>query len=388
MKKITLMLLSLLLLGSFKLEAQNWVVGGNNLSANGRLGANNDFSVIFETKNTERGRLTNYGYWGFGTTAPNAKVHIKGATGQTPLKVQVNNVSKLIVHKDGGGVSIGSDTPGPANGLLVAGNTGIGAGPGSYKVKITHATFGFNIENATTKDDWEFWSNSGGLSLYANSAFRGNFDPNTGAYSAVSDERLKTNIQAMPSVLEKVNQLKPSTYQFKQDNPDSKNNIASYGFIAQDVAEVFPHLVTHHVDKERGIDAYTLDYSGFGVLAIKAIQELQQTISTLQNRIAQLEAAGHYNLSGMGNNGIWLEKNMPNPFSQSTIIGYLAPTQAQQVSLMITNLQGVEIKRFDQLQAGQGQIEITAGSIPTGTYVYTLVVDGKAVASQKMILTR
>lgn len=374
--------------------AQNWTVGGNNLSAHGRLGTNTNYHVIFETKNTERGRLTNNGFWGFGITSPTARVHINAPSGQNPLKVQANGQLKLFVHS-GGGVSIGSNpTPAPpANGLKVAGNTGIGGDPGSYKVKIIHGTFGFNIENATTTDDWEFWSNSGGLSLYANGAFRGNFNPATGAYTAVSDERFKTNIQAMPSVLKKVNQLKPSTYQFKQDTPDTKHSTPSYGFIAQDVMEVFPHLVTHHVDKERGIDAYTLDYSGFGVVAIKAIQELQQNISTLENRIVQLEAAleavtKNNNLGNKGTVGVWLEKNFPNPFSQSTLIGYLAPTQAQQVGLVITNLQGVEIRRFDHLQVGQGQVEITAGSIPDGTYVYTLVVDGKPVASQKMVLTR
>jgi hypothetical protein len=396
MKKMNYLLLSLLLLGNFNLMAQNWAVGGNNLTAHGRLGTNTNYHIIFETKNNERGRLTNNGLWGFGTSNPSAKVHINSATGYDPLKVQVNNVLKLYVHT-GGGVSIGSAATviPPANGLLVAGSTGLGGNPGSYKVKITHGTFGFNIENGTTLDDWEFWTNSGGLSLYANGNFRGNFNPTTGAYTAVSDERFKTDIQAMPSVLKKVNELKPSTYQIKQENADArnKNNTPAYGFIAQDVMEIFPHLVTHHVDSERGIDAYTMDYSGFGVLAIKAIQELQQSVSTLENRIVQLETAleavtKNNNPGHKGSTGVWLEKNFPNPFSQNTLIGYLAPAQAQEVDLIITNLQGVEIHRFDHLQAGQGKIEITAGSIPDGTYIYTLVVDGKAVAAQKMVLTR
>ncbi len=392
MKRTTYLLLSLLLLGNFKLSAQNWVVGGNNLTANARFGANNNFSIAFETNNLERGRVTKDGLWGFGNNSPAARVHINSASGQDALRVDVNNALKLRVHS-GGGVGIGSSTIPPANGLLVVGNTGFGAGPGSYKVKITHGTFGFNIENATTLDDWEFWVNSGGLSLYANGAFRGNFNPTTGVYTAVSDERLKSNIQPMPAVLKKVNQLKPTIYQFKQDNPEPKNNLPAYGLLAQDVMEVFPHLVTHHVDQERGLDTYTLDYSGFGVIAIKAIQELQQTVSTLENRIVQLETALNAvnNSNNPGNkkeNGVWMENNFPNPFSQSTIIGYQAPAQARQISLLITNLQGVEIQRYDHLQAGKGKVEITAGIIPAGTYVYTLIVDGKPVGSQKMVLTR
>ena len=61
---------------------------------------------------------------------------------------------------------------------------------------------------------------------------------------------------------------------------------------------VFPSLVTHNVIDERHLDMYTLDYSGFGVIAIKGIQELQQTIDDqqqtitgLKERIAKLETA-------------------------------------------------------------------------------------------------
>ena len=97
----------------------------------------------------------------------------------------------------------------------------------------------------------------------------------------------------MTATLEKIGRLKPSTYQFK--NGDAKEYS---GFIAQDVMKMFPNLVTHHVMKERNLDVYTLDYSGFGVIAIKGIQELQQavqkreqTITALKEQIAELETA-------------------------------------------------------------------------------------------------
>ena len=280
----------LLLFASVHAMAQGWTVGGNNLSGNGRVGSNNNFDVLFETNNAVRGRVTRTGTWALGSvTAPTAMVHIGSAAGQDPLKVQVGSELKLFVD-DLGGTSIGGTATPPANGLLVTGNTGLGADPGSYKVKIRHGTFGFNIENATTLDDWEFWANSGGLSLYANGAFRGNFNPSTGAYTSVSDERVKMNIQAMPPVLDKVSRLKPSTYQSHQDGLMADSTVR-YGFVAQDVATMFPHLVENHFDYERGLDVYTMDYSGFGVIAIKAIQEMQQNVDALESRIKELEAA-------------------------------------------------------------------------------------------------
>src|ERR1051325_8685469 len=114
MKKTLLVSSLSLLLFSFNSIARNWVTSGNALSANGTLGSTTNFSVLFKSNNSERGRLTNSGLWGFGTTAPNAKLHINSASGQTPLRAQVNGSTKLLVHS-GGGVSIGTGTTPPAN---------------------------------------------------------------------------------------------------------------------------------------------------------------------------------------------------------------------------------------------------------------------------------
>jgi hypothetical protein len=83
-----------------------------------------------------------------------------------------------------------------------------------------------------------------------------------------------------------------------------------------------------------------------------------------------------------------LGQNHPNPFRQSTTIRYQVAEEAQQVGLLITNLQGVEEQRFDQLSAGAGEVQIIAGSLTPGTYVCTLFADGLFIGSHRMILTR
>jgi hypothetical protein len=135
-------------------------------------------------------------------------------------------------------------------------------------------------------DDWTISQNSPGygLSLYFGTKKVGVFDPDNGQYLALSDNRFKKNITNLGNILEKVTQLKPSTYQFNQD----KGHTKAIGFIAQDVAQLFPELV--EIQEGNGYDdLHLLDYNGFGVLAIKAIQEQQVIIRDQASKIALLE---------------------------------------------------------------------------------------------------
>lgn len=194
----------------------------------------------------------------------------------------------------------------------------------------------------------------------------------------------------MSPALEKISQLKPSAYQFKNTTDKQLYN----GFLAQDVMKVFPNLVTHNVNPERNEDVYTLDYSGLGVIAIKGIQELnqtvkqqEQTISTLQDRIAKLEAA----LDAVSNNlnrdlkGVLLQQNQPNPFSQATIIRYAIP-QGANAEIKIYDAAGRVVKSMKATEGGQAQIN--AYDLAAGTYTYTLIVNGNVAASKKMVLLK
>jgi len=143
-KKILLMVICFTGVNSV-LFAQNWQVGGNgNASvpaAGGEFGTKGDRVVIFETNNTERARMLNgNGRFGFGTNAPNTRVHINSDLtlfpGENPFRVQVNGASKLYVD-NGGGVSVGSALIPPANGLFVSGSAGIGTPSPQTKLHVT-----------------------------------------------------------------------------------------------------------------------------------------------------------------------------------------------------------------------------------------------------------
>ena len=117
---------------------------------------------------------------------------------------------------------------------------------------------------------------------------------------------------------------------------------SAFGFIAQDVNEIFPEFVATYTDRKTGEERLALNYDNFGVIAIKAIQEQQMQINEQKKEIEELKkmvlkltsAAGGENIfSGTVpiNSAIdvMLEQNQPNPFNQNTIIRYKIPANAK-----------------------------------------------------------
>ena len=142
--------------------------------------------------------------------------------------------------------------------------------------------FGVNSWETLHANTTNYWFNyNGALSAWINSA--------SGAYTAVSDKRLKSNIRPMESILDKVMQLNVSRYEYNRNNP---NKIQSIGFLAQDVQPIFPEVVSKQEIEDPNAEmkeVYGIDYAGMSVIAIKAIQEQQKIIEQLTKRIEELE---------------------------------------------------------------------------------------------------
>jgi len=163
MKKHLLLLLGTACIGITELCAQNWVNGGNSLAANGSLGTNTNFSLIFKTNNTERGRITNGGNWGIGTSTAPSKLGVNSASGASPFRAQIAGVNKFIVNSNGG-VTIGSSTAGPTNGLYVAGSVGIGTNTINYKLNVQNS--GTAIYGNSTNGGIGVWGSSNNIGVY------------------------------------------------------------------------------------------------------------------------------------------------------------------------------------------------------------------------------
>ena len=100
---------------------------------------------------------------------------------------------------------------------------------------------------------------------------------------AASDVRLKTDITPLSSGLDKVLQLNPVTFKWKDLNVGGQ--YTDMGFIAQEVEPIIPEVV------RQGQDGwYSLNTQNITAVLTKAIQELSAKNAALEARLAALES--------------------------------------------------------------------------------------------------
>jgi hypothetical protein len=154
----------------------------------------------------------------------------------------------------------------------------------TLSIKQTSGDAGLSIENDTDTDIWAFEIGANDLNLSFNGTTVGFWDDSDGTYTATSDLRVKNNIKEIENgVLPLFMQLKPKTY-FYNHTPDQK--VASYGYIAQELLDIFPDVVAK-AETEEGY--YMVNYTKIGVLTTKAVQELNQEVEQLKTKNEKLE---------------------------------------------------------------------------------------------------
>lgn len=172
---------------------------------------------------------------------------------------------------------------------LNAVNVGIGVNNPSSPLHIKQKLAGpLNVKGITLEDYeddgiWEIHTTINALAFERNGVIKASINPSTGQYSQLSDKNTKTNISYLSPVLNQIAQLPAYTYSYKSD-PENKKTI---GFMAQDVQDTYPELVTRHGEY------LALSYDAFGVIAIKGIQEIKVIIEQLQKENEALKAEIH-----------------------------------------------------------------------------------------------
>lgn len=108
-----------------------------------------------------------------------------------------------------------------------------------------------------------------------------------GAYSNLSDRSFKDNIEPIENALDKITKLNAYSYSFKQSEEDIKKETPvewGYGFMAEELKEVTPILVTQ---TQQGHEL--VNYTGLIPLLAESLKEQQTQIDDLKSEIDELK---------------------------------------------------------------------------------------------------
>lgn len=364
--------------------------------------------------------LTSAGNAYYGATAPPIFLN-------TP-KVGINTSNQVGLN------STSSNTSSTYNTVLRTTSTAANiVGIGAYSFTSSTSTNNFNYGMASIAQgtgagtrNYGVYAVASGLStginygVYGNApvganSWAGYFQGNvfsTGLYIG-SDAQLKLNVATETDALSRIMLVRPVTYnfdvaQYKELNLSPEKQ---HGFIAQELARIFPEVVKESRFSIPGSDGLestsktflSVNYPGLISILFRGIQEQQEQITTLRQTILAANTVPSTHETGRGTPGgdrqvvtssgtyevskFSLSQNTPNPFSSSTTIRYSMPDGLRNGVIAVFDLTGKMMMQFNGL-SGRSQVIIDGNALQAGMYIYTLLAEGQEVISKKMILTR
>ena len=213
---------------------------------------------------TNRMTINSVGNVGIGTDTPRAPLHIANGTVASTLS--------------GNGIFMGFDGSGYAQ---IQMNSSIGnyidfsTSGGDYEGRLIHTRSDQSMTLITNSKNFIF-------------ASTGNFlaDGDITCFNSLSDIRLKTNVYniAPESGLETINSMRPVTFNWRDDIfNESKRGDFDSGFIAQEIEQLLPFMVTEYtkrsVDENDTTTYKALKHERIIPYLVAAIQKLSRDIS-------------------------------------------------------------------------------------------------------------
>ena len=195
------------------------------------------------------------------------------ASGTPTERMRINSAGLVGINTTTLGGAAGSHLTitGSSNSRAVLQTRGITGDVAEPSIDIVK----FDNNNTTTQSFVEFYINNGATGsgkITANGA-------SAAAFGTFSDERLKENIETLPSQLANILALRPVEFDYKNGSGHQ------IGFIAQEVQQIYPDLVN-----QDGEYLTLSDMSKSDARFIKAFQELAAKVEALEARVAELEA--------------------------------------------------------------------------------------------------
>lgn len=372
---------------------------------------------------------------GIGTTVPYSTSQLTVNGGSKYYTLYAEN------HNTSGGVALTGTTDQGA-GWGVYGNS-----TGSTSTDINIGVFGsasgstFCAAGVKICDGCSFFCVDGNYGVYGDAGgdgFAGVFNGDVGVFGTVYsgsniEQGPMKNVQQVNNVLARLKQLPVEEFdydqQYAKQNKLNLSAVHQCGFAPENLAKTFPTLVMNFnapVFKDPSKDGkhevtgstklFAVNYNGFIPLLTKAVQELSAQNDSLQKQNNDLEtkfenqqkeidnlkamitassstaiASGQNQLLSqlveLGMNAS-LGQNIPNPFSSSTIINYYLPANTGNAYINFYSENGSLLKSVKLDSGAKGTINVKAQDLPSGVYKYSLILNGKMIASKQMVLVK
>lgn len=227
-----------------------------------------------------------------------------GTTGKSKLAFYTSGVNAMIIDSSGN-VSIGTN-PTPktkldvGGGILLSNDENIAHGNGTFlawsSVRKGSGETEFVNYKGLGGGGFRFYDLAPGTAEFNvnNIAF---IAPGTGAYTNVSDMRVKTNVNIINDGLQKVMAMRPVSYDFHSGRTikdgvvkftENDQVVKTIGFLAQELAKVVPEAVI--IPKDPSNELYNVSYATVIPVLTKAIQEQQAEIEQLKAALAVSKA--------------------------------------------------------------------------------------------------
>ena len=279
------------------------VIAGNVLTSLQSI--NNDHSylqctnnIYFQTAGGTRAVITSSGNFGIGTSSPASILHILdssannttltlGTGGEVPtIKAGGTNTDLQIESVGGGGfINLVTNTSSrmllTASGQVLIGKTTTSVETNGIRFDTNGVMYASIVNGESTyyvRDTSQLYYRfyvTGGGQIYATNT----------SISAISDQRLKENIQDLDTGLDAIMALRPRKYDWKAESGNAGKNVR--GFIAQEVEQIFPDLIDEWKNDKEDENAITYKSlrQDFIPVLVKAIQEQQAQIQELNTKL-------------------------------------------------------------------------------------------------------
>lgn len=333
-------------------------------------------------------------------TSPNT--NFLGTTDNSELVIKTNNIERMRIltgtNSPGGAIASGTNirfgTPSVSSGVLV------------YSKDQAFVSFPLVLINNPSGLNWGIPNPNAGtqnttlgrmIRFSSSDQFNSHFYDmgvdSVGSFFISEDAYANNVIPAKPFIISKVN---GSNYvginlAASQSSAPVQNVVPTANFHTKGTVrfENLPSGTGSVLVADANGNVYRSSSSARVATEASEIDGLKKDIVDLKAEIDALKKLLYEkgNVTVLSNNSDkpYLSVNTPNPFNNSTKIEYYLPVYSKgAASLTVRDINGSLIKTYNLSKGGNGQIVVDNLKNSSGTYVYSLEIDGKVVDSKKM----